>query len=227
MMKWAGRLVGWLAILLVGLFLISNLTFHTGLAGSGVGTGVFSHWFRAQFELSHDFDAGDSTSGSISVEAKHPARFMLSGHESPNYRNAKIKWFLFREEANRGEATINLENMQIVWDGDATSLNPENIVRLFGITAPTDQDTLMANALLEFLHSARDGKLPLPNHHGHSLPEPLSGRMQHFATGFSLLPVELAWLIGWAGFGIVGLFRARGHRPNTTAQTTASPSSGL
>lgn len=99
--------------------------------------------------------------------------------------------------------------MRIVGDGDSTPLNPENISSLLGITASTEEDTRMADALVEFLQSARDGNLPRPNHHGHSMSEPISGHMQHFATDFSLRPMELAWLVGWVAFGILGIFRAR------------------
>lgn len=177
MRKTAWKLIGWLVILLIGLFLISNLTFHTGLAGSGAGTGVFSHQFRAQLQIWHDLNDLGSTSGTVVIEAKHPARFMLSGHVSPNYRSAKIEWSLYREHPNRGEATIDLKNMQIVGEGNATQLNPESILRLFGIADSTDQDKLMADASVKFLQAARDGNLPGPNHHGHSMAEPLPGRI--------------------------------------------------
>jgi len=213
-MKIAGKLIGWLVILIIGLYLISYLTRYSSLAGSGEGTGVFSHGFRAQFQIGPDFNAHDLTSGTITVEATHPATFMLSGHVSPNYRSARIDWFLYREHQNIGEATVDLENMLVAREGNATRLNPESISRLFGITNPTDQDKLLADAFVKFLQAARDGNLPRPNHHGHSMSEPLPGHMQHFATGFSLRPLELAWTVGWIACGMMMLFRAKIKKPN-------------
>jgi hypothetical protein len=202
MLKWSGKFVGWLVVLLVGLFLISTLTFHTGLAGSGAGTGVFSHSFRARFDIRPEFDEGSSKSGSMIVEARHPARLMLWGHASPKYRHAKIEWFLFREEESIGNATIDLEKLQIARSGKVMPLDTKNLLNLFEISDATAQDRLMVGTLAEFLQAAKDGDLPRPNHHGHSLPKPLPGRMQHFATGFSLSPLELTWVIVWSGFGL-------------------------
>ena len=143
---------------------------------------------------------------------------MFWGHASPNYRHATIKWFLIREKGSSGSATINLETMQITTNGKDMPLDAKNLARLFGIAAATEHDIVVFGTLVEFLRASRDGGLPPPNHHGHSLPEPLPGYMQHLATGFSLRPLELAWIAGWSGLGILGLVIANSIRHRETDQ---------
>jgi len=204
-MRLTGKLVGWLAILLVGHIVITVLTNSMAQSGAGLGTGVLSYWFRAQFQVWHGPDRGDSMIGSITVESRHPARFKLWGNSSPRYRHSEIDWFLYNRERSEGKAEIDLGNLQIVQGGNAVSLDSANLLRLFGISDPTEDDTLVVEALVEFFESAREGRLPRPNHHGHRLSEPLPGWMQHFAIGLAIQPMGMIWLVSWTWFGIQGL----------------------
>nr|CAP47706.1 putative integron gene cassette protein [uncultured bacterium] len=174
----------------------------------GAGTGFFSHLFVARCDFCPELDESTSTWGSITVKATRPAQPMLWGHVSPKYSHAKIEWSLFHEKESNGNATIDLEQMQITRNGEVTSLDAENLSHLLGIFDATDHEIVRVETLFDFLQAAKNGDLPRPNHHGHSLPVLLPGHMQHFATGFSLRPLELAWVVGWSGLGILGVTSA-------------------
>lgn len=209
----------WLAVLLLVLFGISTVTYHTGLPGSGAGTGVFSYWFRAQFHIDPDYDDFESSaSGTITIEGSAPPRFMAWGHASPKYRSVEIDWFLWREEESVGEAVVDLDASLITGSGDSAPLDARSLATLFEITDPVEQDDLLFAKMLEFLDAAKEGKLPRPNHHGHSLPEPFPGRMQHFASGVSLRPLGLLWVICWSAFGIVRVFNHKRNRKHLTTK---------
>lgn len=201
-MKRFGKFGLWLAVLLLVLSGISTATYHTGLPGSGIGTGVFSYWFRAHFDIDLDYDEFESsTVGSITIEGSAPPRLMAWGHASPKYRAVEIDWYL--SQKSEGKAAVDLNASLITGPRNSVPLDAQNLATLFEITDPVEQDDLLFANLLEFLETAKEGKLPRPNHHGYLLPLPFPGRMKHFATGVSLRPVELLWVISWSTFGFV------------------------
>jgi hypothetical protein len=205
MLKCTWKILGWLAVLLVGLYLISFLTFHTGLSGAGTGTGIFSYSFRAFCDVMSERENEGSAFGSIFIEAKLPPRFMVWGQSSPKYRNAEITWTLLQKEKSKGKATIDLERMLIITDDKSASLTTKTLSALLGIAPTTARDTILVERVAELLRSAGDGKLPVPNHHGYSLPEPFIGYMQHYALGFWIRPLGLVWVAIWSAFGIYRL----------------------
>lgn len=209
MLKRIRKLGAWLTILLVVLFLISALIFNMGLAGSGAGTGVFSYWFRARFQVWPDTENSPAISGSVNVEGNAEPRFMVWGHASPRYRKLEIDWVIFRDGESKGQAVIDLNEMQILHGTQNSPLNADSLCSLIGLTNTTNGEGLMVTTLIDFLESAREGTLPPPNHHGYSLPKPLPGKMQHFATGFSLRPLELAWVGAWSIFGLFGWIKPK------------------
>ena len=200
------KLAAWLSVLIVVLFLIHVLTFTLAWGGSGAGTGVFSYYFRARFQLDHESDNGRTMLGSVNVEGRVEPRFMMWGHVSPQYREAEMDWLLFGDGGNEGHAVVDLDHMQIAHDGHTVPLTAEHVCSLFGVSGSNDGEQALSSALVQFFQSARDGSLPLPNHHGHSLPDPLPGRMQHFAIGPAIRPLELFWVVAWSIAGLCQLF---------------------
>lgn len=200
MVKRIGQFVAWLTVLVVILGMISAFTWNTGLAGSGLGTGVFSYHLNARIQLWHDDE--NAYSGTVTVVGKAAARFMTWGRVSPKYRKVEIDWAIFRNGQSTGQAIIDLEHNQIFHDGRTFPLNPDALCNLVGIPNETETESAICTALDAFLQSARDGTLPKPNHHSYSLAKPLEGRLQHGATGFSLRPLELVWVAVWSIFGV-------------------------
>ncbi|MEP3479109.1 MAG: hypothetical protein ABJZ55_07680 [Fuerstiella sp.] len=207
MLKRIGSFASWLAALFVGIFFVSALTWNMAMAGSGVGTGVFSYWFRASFNLWPASDSADDLLvGSVTVEGDAGRRFTLWGHNSPRYHQVAIHWHLvLTQRTIEGQAVADLAEMQLHLDHKIQSLSIENLCTLFGVTGQPDNEIIAD--LYAFLESARDGALPPPSHHGHSFPDPLPGRMQHFASGPSIRPPELAWVVSWCGIGALALFK--------------------
>ena len=133
MLKLAGKFVGWLAILLVVQFAISTMTHISVMAGSGVGTGVFSYRFRARLDSPYDFEDEDSAIGLITIEATAPSRFKVWGHASPAYRKVEIDWILFQEEQWEGRATIDLDQMLIKQGRESLHLKQPHIMLSFAV----------------------------------------------------------------------------------------------
>jgi len=216
MLNYTWKFFGWLAVLLVGLYVISFLTFHTGLSGSGAGTGVFYYCFRAFCHIYDDRKSDWGTLGSITIEAKLAPRFMVWGQSSPKYRGAEIEWSLVQKEKSSGKATIDLKRKLIITDAKEVSLNTKTLSALLGIAPLTARDTILVERVAELLRSAGEGKLPVPNHHGYSLTEPFVGYMQHYAFGFWIRPLGLLWVSIWSAFGIYGLIITKRLKRNAS-----------
>ncbi len=210
MLKRIKKLCAWLTVLFVVLFFISALTFNMGLAGSGAGTGVFSYWFRASFRVGSNFENDLGVSGCINVEGNAESRFMIWGHASPRYRTVEIEWVMFRHGESTGQAVIDLKEMQISHGTQTSPLNADTLGSLIGFPNTSNGRNVMVTSLMDFLQSAGQGTLPPPSHHSYSLPEPIPGRMQHFATGSSLRPLELIWIVAWSICGLFGWIRPKG-----------------
>jgi hypothetical protein len=200
------KFAAWLTVLIVVLLLIHVLTFTLAWAGSGAGTGVFSYWFRARFQLDHEFESGRTLLGSIKVEGRVETRFKVWGHISPKYHELQMDWFLYGDDGSEGQAVVDLDQMQITHDGHAVPLTVDNLCSLVGVPDSSKDENANITTLVQFFQSAHEGTLPVPNHHGHSLPEPLPDRMQHFATGPAVRPPELIWVVIWSLFGLVRSF---------------------
>jgi len=196
----------WLSALVVVLLLIHFVTFSLAWAGSGAGTGVFSYQFRARFQLDHKSDNGRTTLGSVNVEGRVEPRFKVWGHKSPRYHEVQVDWLLFGDEASEGKAVVDLDSMLIAHDGHVVPVTADSICSVIGVPHPSDDEEAIITVLVRFIQSAREGTLPVPNHHGHSLPEPLPGRMQHFALGHAIRPLELHWVVTWSVWGLVRIF---------------------
>ncbi len=194
----------WLVVLIGGLLVIHVLTFSLAWSGSGAGTGIFSYKFRARFHPDYETENGRSIFGSVNVEGSVEPRFKVWGHMSPRYREVEIEWLIFDDSESAGKAVVDLDQMQIDQDGYAVPLTPDDIGKLIGLNDPNSN--AVVTALLQFLHSAREGTLPVPNHHGHSLPEPLPGRIHHFAIGPAIRPLGLVWVLMWSVAGLIRLF---------------------
>lgn len=210
MLNRIGQFVAWLTVLVVILCMISALTWNTGLAGSGLGTGVFSYHLNARIQLWHDNE--NAYSGTVNVVGNAPARFMAWGRVSPKYRKVEIDWTIFQHGQSEGQAIIDLEHNQILHDGRTFPLNPVALCSLVGIPNETESESEICTALDDFIQSARDGTLPKPNHHSYSIAEPLAGRLQHSATGFSLGPLELVWVAVWTIFGVSRCIASKGSQ---------------
>lgn len=202
-----GSFGAWLAILFAVLAVISLFTFNMGLAGSGAGTGVFSYSFRAGFQISYDEDI--PTFGTINIKGNASPRFMLWGNASPKYPSAEIDWLLFQKKESSGHALLDLDHMLIVEGSKSICLDANALSNLFGISSTAHNDKVLATAVFDFLQAAQNGNLPPPRHHGHTLPEPFPGRMQHGASGMSLCPLELIWVAVWSALGLRRLIKSR------------------
>ena len=191
------------------------------MAGSGVGTGVFSYWFRARFYLWPEDDvSNDLLVGSISVEGSADRRFALWGHRSPRYQQVSIDWSLTHaQQSGEGQVVANLREMQLYHKNEVRTLDLNSLSTLFGVGGEPESKAVAE--LYAFLECARDGLLPLPSHHGHSFSDPLPGRMQHFASGPSIRPFELAWVIAWCGFGAIALIRRSPKKVSSTVDEDA------
>ncbi len=213
MLKTILLFAAWLVVLVVGYALIAGMTRPMAMAGSGAGTGVFSYWFRAKYYLSSDDTSHGLLIGPVYIEGEADPRFALWGHQSPKYRQVSIEWDLFVElQESKGKAIADLDNMTLRHKNEVQPLSLKNFSTMLGLEGEPESKT--AAGLYAFLKSARDGTLPVPNHHGHRLSDPLEGHMQHFASGPSILPFEVAWVIGWCWFGIIKL-RQRWSTPGT------------
>ncbi|QDS93574.1 hypothetical protein FF011L_23470 [Roseimaritima multifibrata] len=195
----------WLAVLVIGLVCISSLTFSS--VGSGTGTGFFSHWFGASFRVWPE-SVGDA-SGTLRVEGNVEPVFLLWGHVCPAYKAVELEWEMFHVAEHKGGATLDLEQMTVVAGDKTTAIDEDSLSALLGFSTANPRDAEHVATLLKFLRSANDGTLPPPSHHGHELPEPLPGRMQHFASGASIPPLQLLWMIAWLMSGLWILFRRR------------------
>ena len=194
----------WVTVLIVVLLLIHALTFTLAWAGSGAGTGIFSYWFRAWFPLHLELETGHTVHGSVNVEGWVKPQFKVWGHVSPRYHKVQIDWLLFGEMGTEGQAAVDLDQMLLHHDGHTVLLTTDTIGSLVGVS--NSDDNSIVNGLIQFFQSAREGTLPLPSHHGHSLPEPLPGRMQHFAMGPAIRPLELLWVFSWSIAGLARFF---------------------
>jgi hypothetical protein len=109
---------------------------------------------------------------------------------------------MFHPSGHQGRAVLDLKQMAIVKSNKTISVDEQSLSALLGFSATNPRDAERVATLLRFLQSARDGTLPPPNHHGHELPEPLSGYLQHFASGTSIPPLQLIWMLAWMAFGL-------------------------
>jgi hypothetical protein len=199
------QFAAWVTELIVVFLLIDALTFSLAWAGSGAGTGIFSYWFRARFRVDQGLENGHTIYGSVNVEGRVEPRFKVWGHMSPRYHEVQIDWQLFGDKGSEGQAVVDLDQMLLHHDGHTVLLTADSLGSLVGLSNSNDNNNAIVTGLIQFFQSAREGTLPLPNHHGHSLPEPLPGRMQHFAMGPAIRPLGLFWVFAWS---IVGLSRS-------------------
>lgn len=199
----------WLAVLIVVYLLIDLLTFSLAWMGSGEGTGILTYRFVTRLHFHYENEAGRNEFGTVNVEGRTEPRFMLWGHVSPQYHHVQIDWAAFGDLGCEGNAVINLREMTIDRDGETVPLTPNGLGSLIGVRNPGDNSDGVVDALIQFLLSARDGTLPVPRHHGYSLPEPLSGSMHHFALGPAIRPLELLWVAAWSAVGFSRLFTRR------------------
>ena len=198
------KFAAWVTVLIVVLLLIHVLTFTLAWAGSGAGTGIFSYWFRARFPLDHELENGHIILGSVNVEGRVEPRFKVWGHMSPRYHKVQIDWLLFGDNGTEGHAAVDLDQMLLHHDGHAVLLTADSIGSLIGVS--NSNNNSIVTGLIQFFQSAREGTLPLPSHHGQSLTESLPGRIQHFAMGPAIRPLELLWVIAWSMVGLARFF---------------------
>ena len=215
-MKSILKFIAWLAILLGGLFVlvyISEMT-RSSSAGAGEGTGLLSYRCVASFQIFDEPEPDDFGYYSITMVAEEPPRFVLWGNRSPHYRKADLQWNFFRigHENREGTLAIDLQSMSFENAGKMIPLNPDSLSFIFELKKPSEREEIIVKSLFDFLKAARDGGIPRPNHHGHRLPDPLPGSLQHSATGCALMPIELAWVGGWTLFGIFSIIRSRKQR---------------
>lgn len=204
------QLAKWLSVLVIGLIAISMLVYSSSAAGSGAGTGFFSYRFGAVFQVWPN--ASGDASGSFRVEGNVAPRFLLWGHTSPAYQTVAIEWEMYHGNQGKGQASLDLEQMGIVAHDQTTDITEKSLSTLLGFSTANPREAEQVATLLSFLESARDGTLPPPRHHGYALPEPLPGYMQHFATGTSIPPLQLIWVIVWSAIGLGASVRRRAAR---------------
>ncbi|TWT94564.1 hypothetical protein [Stieleria varia] len=190
----------WFLMLVIGFFLIGFLLTPMTTVGAGIGTGYFSYYFSASFQVWPKEE--NDTLGSLDIEGNVGPQFLLWGHSCPAYKSVELQWEMFHAPDQKGRASIDLERMAFD-DGERVShLNETSLSELIGFSDTNPRDKERVATLMQLLISARDATLPPPRHHGIPLPEPLSGSMQHHAAGICIPPFALLWLILWNAYGL-------------------------
>lgn len=212
-MKIAIRIVFWVALLFLGKSVVSSVTDHTGLPGSGAGTGFFSYWFR--YTLNTHLDDGDHyVSVLISIEGKAPKRFRVGGGVSPHYEEVKFEWSVFSpSDDSQGDATVLLNANQIQAGDKRFDLDAIGLADLLGLNFEAKQERVLVENLLAILNECATGSMPRPRHHTYYFEDPVDGRLQHFALGGpSFRTPTLIWLGLWLGLVIATVTIKRANK---------------
>ncbi|MCW1926522.1 hypothetical protein OKA05_28480 [Luteolibacter arcticus] len=202
------QIVFWVALFFAGVWVVSVVTSHSAMAGAGAGMGRFSYWFRFTLEPYPSGGGDDELMGRVIIEGRAPPRWMKFGGVSPRYREVSLEWAMFsgvRVGETGGTCSIDLTKHEIVSGADRLPLDRENLGRLFGFAVAPEESMGFLDELLGRLEECRSGTLPRPRHHTYRFDEgPIRGRLQHFASGFSLSYPELVWAGVWL-FMVLGV----------------------
>jgi len=207
-MKIVSQTICWTLLLLGGALVVSKVTYHTGLPGSGAGVGSFSYWFRYTLEPHSAEVLDDELIGFVKIEGKAPRRFMSRGGRSPKYEEVSMEWAMFsgvHGGKTEGTCSVDLNNKQIIDGANRIPLGQSSLRSLIGLEVHSEQSVQLLNGIHSKLEAAALGAMPRPRHHTYYFEEPLTrGRLQHFALGSSArFPVLI-----WAGIWLILLLAA-------------------
>lgn len=185
----------WLAVLIGGVQVVGTVFGRSSQGGTGNGAGFFDYSFRSHFFPSVE---GDPSVSDIELEGRAPRRFKVYGGVSPVYDQIFMKWSLNSGYEGRPEGNVlfNLESDTISDRDVSVPLDIEHLLAVMEIPdRPANRLTLQY--LLDVLEDCHSGQLPRPRHHGYTLQDPMSGRMQHVALGFMVNYPILTWVGLW------------------------------
>lgn len=197
----------WLAVLVIGVWVVGFIFRSTCQGGTGNGLGFFRYSY--EFHLYPAVD-GDPSFSYIELEAQAPQRFKLYGGVSPMYDTISMKWKLYTgyEGRKEGHILIKPKGGYIVDGGRRLDLTIDNLLSVTGITdRPANRITF--EYLLGIFAKARTGHLPRPSPHAYIPEEPMIGRIQHVARGYMLNYSILSWVSIWLLIAIVTVTKKR------------------
>lgn len=185
----------WLAVLVIGIWVVGFVFRSTCQGGTGNGLGLFRYSYELDLFPAVD---GDPSFSHVELEAQAPQRFKVFGGISPRYDAISMKWELNNGYEGRpeGHILINLLEGDLVDGGRRLDLNSDNLLSVTGVPdRPANRITL--EYLLGIFEDARTGQLPRPSHFSYTPEDPMLGRIQHVALGFMLNYSILSWVGIW------------------------------
>lgn len=185
--------VAWVSFLPTGAILLLGVRMLDRQTQADPGFGFF-----------HGFTSGRFTSmdGSFVINFKGQTKPEWKWARSSNHRYTDLS-FEWDAPHTSGKGNLNLGTMELAQSEGLVTIDKNWFYRLTG-------DEVVAAAYLDLALSARDGTLPIPQHHWHEFDTPITGRLAHFSTGRSYPYSLLGWGLIWTAASIFFLIsRAR------------------